>query len=413
MRWRCPSAVSGQAPPASSQGKSLVGREVSIDLHGPSPTRGTVLTQRRVHVLHVAAGNLFGGVETFLRTLARYRQRVPELDSEFALCFEGRLAAELRAESAVLHLLGNVRLRDPASILRANAVFMRILRKNPFDAVVTHGEWPHTLFGMTTKLCRTKLVAWAHGAPQTPHLLDSLAKQVRPNLLIANSRHTAAALGPSLAKVPTRVIACPVEPNSAPLRSRAELRRELNVPESTVVIVFAARFERWKGHELLLRAARALLDRDAGDWRIWMCGGVQRSSDELFAEQLRGYVRDVGLTSRVQFLGARSDIPDVFGAADVFCQPNTGPEPFGIVFVEALYAGLPVVATRMGGAAEIVDESCGLLVEPSAELVASALHSMVVDSNLRRRLSRGGPKRARELCDPEARIREIAEAIRS
>ena len=363
-------------------------------------------------MLHVAAGNLFGGVETFLRTLARYRERVPELDSEFALCFEGRLATELRGESAVLHLLGNVRLRDPGSVLRANAKFVRLLRRGRFDAVVTHGEWPHTLFGITTKLCRTKLVAWAHGAPQTPHLLDSLAKRVRPDLLIVNSQHTASALGSTFAGVPSRIIAYPVEPSSTGLRSRAEVRDELNLSESTVGIVFAARFERWKGHEVLLRAARSLLDRDASDWRILMCGGVQRPSDEAFADELRCYVRDFGLSSRVQFLGARSDIPDVFGAADVFCQPNTGPEPFGIVFVEALYAGLPVVATRMGGAAEIVDDSCGLLAEPNPESVANALHSLVTDGTLRRRLSLGGPKRARELCDPEARIREIAQAIR-
>jgi glycosyltransferase involved in cell wall biosynthesis len=122
-------------------------------------------------------------------------------------------------------------------------------------------------------------------------------------------------------------------------------------------------------------------------------------------------VKDFGLSSRIQFLGARSDIPEVFGAADIFCQPNTGPEPFGIVFVEALYAGLPVVATRMGGAAEIVDESCGLLAEPDAQSVASALHRIVVEKELRQRLADGGPERARQLCDPGARIREIATAI--
>ena len=48
----------------------------------------------------------------------------------------------------------------------------------------------------------------------------------------------------------------------------------------------------------------------------------------------------------------------LLAAADVFCQPNSGPEPFGIVFVEALYAGLPVIATAIGGAQEIVDAAC-------------------------------------------------------
>src|SRR4051812_20589400 len=145
-----------------------------------------------MRILHVAAGNLYGGVETFLATLARYRTRVPELESEFALCFDGRLATELRKESAVVHSLGNVRLRNPGSVLRANAKLVRILRKGRFDAVATHGEWPHALVGLTTKLCRTKLVEWVHGAPNSPHMLDHLAKQIHPDLFIVNSQHTAA-----------------------------------------------------------------------------------------------------------------------------------------------------------------------------------------------------------------------------
>jgi glycosyltransferase involved in cell wall biosynthesis len=111
-------------------------------------------------------------------------------------------------------------------------------------------------------------------------------------------------------------------------------------------------------------------------------------------------------------LGQRSDVPDLLQAADLFCQPNTGPEPFGIVFIEALYAGLPVVSTNMGGAAEIIDESCGLLTDPEPDAVADALYRLVTDSELRLRLASKAAKRARALCDPELRIRDIAEAIR-
>jgi len=242
-------------------------------------------------------------------------------------------------------------------------------------------------------------------------MLDHLAKQIHPDLFIVNSQHTAASLHNTLTTIPTRIIHYPVDPSSAHRRSRAEFRRDLGVSEATVVIAFAARFERWKGHDLLLRAARALLEHDSSDWCIWLCGGVQRPSEEAYLGELRKFVQDFGLSSRVHFLGARSDIPDVLAAADVFCQPNTGPEPFGIVFVEALYAGLPVVATRMGGAIEIVDDTCGLLVEPDADSVATAFSALVSNEALRSRLSRGGRARARALCDPEARMREIVAAI--
>jgi glycosyltransferase involved in cell wall biosynthesis len=363
-------------------------------------------------VLHVTAGNLYGGVETFLVTLARYQKRVPELESEFALCFDGRLTTELHGTGAPVHSLGSVRLRNPLSVLRANVALARLLGETRYDAVVTHGEWPHALVGAVAKLSSSKLIAWAHGAPKQRHLLDRLATSIPPDLLIVNSHHTVAALGSAFAGVPSRVIHYPVEPRVPRDHARAEIRRELGTAESTLVIAFAARFERWKGHDLLLRAARALLDRNSGNWCVWLCGGVQRPSEQAYADELKRYVCDSGLSSRVHFVGPRSDIPDVFAAADLFCQPNTGPEPFGIVFVEALYAGLPVVATNMGGAAEIIDGSCGLLPEPNADSVASALNRVVTEATLRQRFSAGGPERARRLCDPEARIRDILEAIR-
>src|SRR5262249_52915005 len=87
--------------------------------------------------------------------------------------------------------------------------------------------------------------------------------------------------------------------------------------------------------------------------------------------------------------------------ADVYCQPNAEPEPFGVVYVEALRAGLPVVAAAAGGPSEIVTETCGLLV-PSGDAAATAdaLRSLIEDPDRRRALGAAGPARAAELCDP-------------
>lgn len=365
-----------------------------------------------LRVLHVAAGNLFGGIETFLVTLARHNNGVQELNSEFAICFEGRLATELKEAGAVIHELGEVRLRDPRSVLRANLAFAKAVRKNRYDAVVTHGAWPHVLVGAAAKLLGAKLVTWGHGAPLRTGWLDRLARQIRPDLVIANSHHTAGALEPLFGKIPSRTIYYPVEVEVSKRRERSDMRSELATSEGCVAIAFAGRFERWKGLDLLLRAARLLLDRTTGNWCIWICGGVQRPSEIAYKEELERFVRSAGLEERVRFLGQRADVTDVFRAADLFCQPNTGPEPFGIVFIEALAAGLPVVSTNMGGAAEIVDETCGLLAAPEPAAVAAALYRLVTDDALRRRLASNAPERARELCEPEARIRDIARAIR-
>ena len=95
-------------------------------------------------------------------------------------------------------------------------------------------------------------------------------------------------------------------------------------------------------------------------------------------------------------------------AADIFCQPNSGPEPFGIVFVEALCAGLPVITSDFGGGAEVVDGTCGVLTPPGdAAAVAEALAGLIRDPARRAVLGNGGPDRARQLCDPARQLNRL------
>jgi len=101
----------------------------------------------------------------------------------------------------------------------------------------------------------------------------------------------------------------------------------------------------------------------------------------------------LGLADRVMFLGHRSDVSRVLAAADIHCQPNLLPEPFGIAFVEALYAGLPLVTTALGAATEIVSPMCGILVPPNdVAALAEALHQMIDD---------GGASRGVGVCGTE------------
>ena len=111
----------------------------------------------------------------------------------------------------------------------------------------------------------------------------------------------------------------------------------------------------------------------------------------------------------MQFIGERRDVMDVFAAADVYCQPNDGAEPFGLSFVEALAAGLPVVSTKLGAVTEIVDDSCALLVPAqSPAALAAALREVVADAPRRAALSVSARVRARAFTDVPARLRVLA-----
>ena len=176
----------------------------------------------------------------------------------------------------------------------------------------------------------------------------------------------------------------------------------------TAVILMASRFERVEGPLTLLEAAAEL----RGDWTIWMAGGVQRTNEEPLAQELRAFVRARGLEDRVRFLGERRDVPRLLRGADILCQPNLAPEPFGIMFVEALYAGLPVVTSDIGGAREIVTPKCGVLLPPGdVAALRAALQMLVDDPDRRQALGAAGPARATLLCDPATQIQRLERAL--
>jgi glycosyltransferase involved in cell wall biosynthesis len=364
-----------------------------------------------VRVLHLAAGNLFGGVETYLLTLARLRHLCPAMEPHFALCFPGRLRDELSTAGVPVHDLGTVRASRPWTVLRARWRLKRLLRSAGIDAAVTHGMWPHAVFGHAVQRARVRLVSVVHDVLDPRHWINRWATRTRPDALVSNSRFTASPAAALFPGVPVEPVYLPVAP---PALDRGEARRaaraELGTPPDTVVILQASRLERWKGQAAHVEALGGL--KDVEGWEAWFAGGAQKAGEAEFLAELKASVQRLGLADRVKFLGQRADVPRLMAAADVYCQPNTGPEPFGIALVEALYAGLPVVTTAIGGAVEIVTGECGILVKPGdAEAVAEALQSLLSDAGRRRALGEGGPRRAAELCDPARQLPALAAAV--
>jgi glycosyltransferase involved in cell wall biosynthesis len=194
-------------------------------------------------------------------------------------------------------------------------------------------------------------------------------------------------------------------------RVRSEMREAIGCPIDRVVIVCTARMEHWKG-QLLLIEALSLLRGDR--WEAWIGGGAQRPEEEVYLASLHRQVDAARIRSKVKFIGQRSDVPRVLAAADIHCQPNLGPEPFGIAFIEALFAALPVVTTRLGAPADFIEESCGRLVEPNnAPALAAVLQSLIDDSVERERLGQGGPPRANALCNVDRQLQQLHDVIRN
>jgi glycosyltransferase involved in cell wall biosynthesis len=353
--------------------------------------------------LHLCSGNLYGGVESFLTTLARNQRVNPAGEHEFAVCFHGRLETELRQAGSTVHFLGSPRLSRPWSWLGPRQELRRILDERKPAAVISHSTWTQVILGGAVARKSLPLVAWVHGVDHGNRLLRFLASRIRPSLLILNSRFTDDSSSTWYPGVLRRILHCPVESPADDRSLRAAKRQAMEVGEETVVITMVARMEWWKGHRCLVQA----LARIKGDprWQCWLVGGAQREEERDYLKGLESLVSDCGLANRVRILGDRTDVRELLAASDVFCQPNLAPEPFGIVFIEALYARLPVVSSAIGGAKEIVDATCGILVPPNdAAALANALHELINNPSRRHELGIHGPQRGAALCNPEQQI---------
>jgi phosphatidylinositol alpha-mannosyltransferase len=172
--------------------------------------------------------------------------------------------------------------------------------------------------------------------------------------------------------------------------SNAEPLEELR--DGTLNILFVGRFEERKGLIHLLKAYHRLRKRRV-DARLLVIGdGPKRREYRRFVG-LRG-IRDV------EWLGRVSDDDKVryFASADIFCAPNTGQESFGIVLLEAMAAGVPIVASDIHGFKRVVERNVqGLLVEPrNPRALAAALYRLATDPDLRHEMGEAGRARAPE-----------------
>jgi glycosyltransferase involved in cell wall biosynthesis len=174
------------------------------------------------------------------------------------------------------------------------------------------------------------------------------------------------------------------------------LRDAAGVPEDALLIVLVGLLRSWKGQSVALQALNALSPDVRCRLRLWIVGEASRD-EEAYVSELRRCATEHGLASVVSFLGFRSDIPQLMGAADVVLHTSTVPEPFGLVVLEGLALGKPVIASRLGGPAEIIRYGEGLLFDPSRpDELAALLAELATSGSRRQELAMKGRIRASE-----------------
>jgi len=175
----------------------------------------------------------------------------------------------------------------------------------------------------------------------------------------------------------------------------------LKMPEGIrgPVILTSCRIDRRKGLELVVLAAPNVLQKMPE--AIFVIRGP--IEDPRYSDELHRLIRDQGLEDRVLLSGERctyQDLPGILSSAQVFVHPSLD-ESLGLAVAEALACGIPVIATRVGGIPELVQDMVnGLLVEPDPSCVSNAILRILTDKVLYNHLREGANRFSERIRQP-------------
>jgi len=190
--------------------------------------------------------------------------------------------------------------------------------------------------------------------------------------------------------------------------SGVDLRKKFNIAEDEIIVGMAARFTPGKGYEELIKAAKMLKNKFTNV--KYLLVGEASMGEEKYFQKIKTLVKELELNNEIIFAGYQKNMPEAFAAMDIFAFPSHS-EAFGIALVEAMSMGLPSVCSRSDGLLDIcVENETGLFFEPKNKLsLAEKLETLIVNSNLRKRLSDNARKRAINFFDIKKQTERVTE----
>ena len=358
------------------------------------------MQSNRVKLLKFVAFFAIGGTERHVVNLSR------ELDtSKFELhlvCFKrwGELLGEIETLGVPISEYKINSLYSPQT-LRQQLRFSGFLRRNQIQVVHTYGFYSTVFAVPAARLARVPIVIAS--IRDTGELLTPLQKRVHQfacrfaDSILVNAeavRQWLIAEGYNANNI--HVIRNGIALDRFEKKDGgAAIRQELGLPAHVPLVAMLSRLNRLKGGEYFLQAATLLASRFP-EVRFLIVGDVGCGDSTYKAALEREAIR-LGLGNRILFTGFRLDVPKVLSAVSISVLPSLS-EGLSNVLLESMAAGVPVIATKVGGTPEVIEDGVsGLLVPPSdSEALARAMRSLIENPELARRYGQAGKQRIAE-----------------
>jgi glycosyltransferase involved in cell wall biosynthesis len=346
---------------------------------------------KQVKVVHIVEAMAIGGLERNLAYIIEGLNQDRFNSEVWCLAREGEFAEELRNQGHTVKLIGLDNYYNPLNIFR----LAYLLRKSGAKIIHTHAYFANTM-GRIAGIIAGVPVIMAHiqNSHWTPeersprnYLIDRILSRFSAKVIACSE--IARQFQQKVEQIsPHRLVTIhnvtdmdkfnlkPVDQN---------YYSELRISKDDFIVGSVARLTKVKGHTFLLDAAGQLRSK-LPNLKVVIVGyGTE-------AEILKEKTRILGLSDMVFFTGKRTDIPSLLGIFTVFVQPTLTREGLPLAITEAMAAGLPVVATDVGGVKEaVINGITGILVPPGdGTALAKAIFTLYKDPALLKKMKTAG-----------------------
>jgi glycosyltransferase involved in cell wall biosynthesis len=336
-----------------------------------------------------------GGAELALLHLMQQGQ---ELGVEWLVVFlqAGPMVRQVQDMGAAAVVVEAGRLREPHRFAQAVLRIAHIARREQVQMVFGWMGIAQLYGGLAARLAGIPAVWFQHGIPLDKNWIDRLATRLPAAGILTCSQAVADAQAQIAPARPLWVVHPGVElerfdPDCLP--SPTEARRRLGLPAAGPLIGIVGRLQRWKGMHVLIESLPEVLQTHP-DAHCVVVGGEHAPEPE-YPAFLRERISALGLTDKVTLAGLQSNVPEWMQAMDVIVHASDH-EPFGIVVIEAMALGKPVIAGNAAGPTEVITDGADGLLTPygDAPALASAILRYLDDPEFARRTGQAARLRA-------------------
>lgn len=338
-----------------------------------------------------------GGAELALLHLIQQGQGLG-VDWLVVFLQDGPMVRRVREMGGDAQVVQAGRLREPHRFAGAVREIVRLARAENVDLILGWMGIAHLYGGLAARMAGVPSAWFQHGIPWDKNWIDRLATRLPAKGILVCSQAVADAQAQIAPQRPLRVVYPGVElerfdPDTLP--TPAEARRRLGLPAEGPLIGIVGRLQRWKGMHVLVEAMPEVLRR-CPDAHCVVVGG-DHALEPDYPAFLRGRMEALELTNAVTLAGLQSNVPEWMQAMDVIVHASDH-EPFGIVVIEAMALGKPVVAGNAAGPTEVITDGVHGLLTPygDAPALAAAILRYLGDPDFARQTGAAAKLRAQD-----------------